>query len=78
VLKTRLEGRATEDRDTLELRLKNSRGEVERYTEFDYVIINDELEKAVKELEAVFLSERCRRDRQEDSIKQVLRTFDNI
>lgn len=78
VLKNRLTARATEDKDDLELRLKNSRGEVERYTEFDYVIINDELEKAWKELGAVFLAERVKRERQEEKIKQVLTTFDNI
>ncbi len=75
VLKNRLESRATEGEDALQLRLKNSRGEVERYTEFDYVIINDEVEQAVKELEAVILAERARRDRQEENIQEVLKTF---
>ncbi len=75
VLKNRLESRATEGLDALNLRLSNSRGEVERYTEFDYVIINDEVEQAVKELEAVILAERARRDRQEENIQEVLKTF---
>jgi len=76
VLKNRLESRATEGLEALQLRLKNSRGEVERYTEFDYVIVNDELETAAKELEAIILAERARRKRQEENIKEVLRTFD--
>jgi guanylate kinase len=75
VLKNRLESRATEGEDALQLRLRNSRGEVERYTEFDYVIINDEVEQAVKELEAVILAERARRERQEENIREVLKTF---
>lgn len=78
VLKDRLEGRNTEDEKTLALRLKNARGEVERYTEFDYVIINDEIEKAWKELAAVFTAERVKRERQEQIIQKVLTTFDNI
>jgi guanylate kinase len=75
VLKKRLESRATEGVDDLQLRLKNSRGEVERYTEFDYVIINDELERASLELQSVIMAERARRDRQEENIKEVLKTF---
>jgi guanylate kinase len=75
VLKARLQSRATEDAEDLQLRLKNSRGEVERYSEFDYVIINDEVEQAVKNLEAVILAERARRDRQAENIEEVLKTF---
>ncbi len=78
VLKTRLEGRATEDVEDLRLRLKNSRGEVEKYIEFDYVIINDEVEKASAELKAIILAERIKRRRQENVIQEVLKTFDNI
>ncbi len=74
-MRKRLESRATEGMEALQLRLKNSRGEVERYTEFDYVIINDEVEQAVKELEAVILAERVRRNRQEEHISEVLKTF---
>jgi guanylate kinase len=75
VLRARLEARATEDKYDLQLRLKNSRGEVERYTEFDYVIINDEVEKASLALRSVILAERAKRARQEENIKQVIKTF---
>jgi len=78
VLKKRLEARATEDKYDLQLRLKNSRGEVERYSEFDYVIINDEVEKASLELRSVILAERAKRERQEENIEQVIKTFKEI
>lgn len=76
VLKARLEARATEDLEDLKLRLANSRGEVERYTEFDYVIINDEIEKASLELQAVILAERVKRAQQKENIEKVIETFD--
>jgi guanylate kinase len=75
VLKTRLERRATEGMADLQLRLGNARGEVERYSDFDYVIINDEVEQAVKELGAIILAERVKRNKQEENIKEVLKTF---
>jgi guanylate kinase len=77
VLRNRLEARATEDKYDLQLRLKNSPGEVERYTEFDYVIINDEVEKASFELESIIRGERVRRERQKENIKEVIKTFEN-
>jgi guanylate kinase len=76
VLKARLEARATEDLEDLKLRLANSRGEVERYTEFDYVIINDEIEKASLEIQAVILAERVKRAQQKENIEKVIETFD--
>jgi guanylate kinase len=75
VLKTRLERRATEGMADLQLRLGNARGEVERYSDFDYVIINDEVEQAVKELGAIILAERVKRNKQEENIKEVIKTF---
>jgi guanylate kinase len=78
VLKERLERRATEGMEDLQLRLKNSRGEVEKYSRFDYVIINDEIERASKQLQAVVLAQRAKRARQEEIIQEVLKTFDNI
>ncbi len=77
VLKKRLESRATEDAEDLRLRLKNSLSEVERYKEFDYVVINDEVERASRELGSVILAERAKRARREESIKEVIKTFEN-
>ena len=76
VLKARLTARATENVDHLELRLKNSFGEVSLYEKFQYIIINDDIEIAEFDLETIILAERLRRDRQESVIQSILSSFD--
>jgi guanylate kinase len=75
VLKQRLTARQTESEDDLRLRLENSRREVQRYNEFDYVVINDEIFKASQNLQAIFLAERQKRRRQSENIKKIIETF---
>ncbi len=76
VLKERLTARATEKSEDLDLRLKNSFGEVSRYTEFEFIVINDSVERASQDLERIILAERLRRDRQTTSIRAILDSFD--
>lgn len=76
VLEARLTARATEKMDHLALRLRNSAGEVSRYTEFKYVVVNDEVERATLDLQAIILAERLRRDRQTDAIQGILDSFE--
>ena len=76
VLAARLTARATEKVEHLTLRLRNSVGEVSRYTEFRYIIVNDEVDKATNDLQTIILAERLRRDRQESVIQGILGSFD--
>jgi guanylate kinase len=78
VLKARLTARQTESDEELAIRLRNSRGEVEDYKDFDYVIINDEVEKATNDLKTAILAERLRKDRQIEKIETILETFEKI
>lgn len=50
-LKNRLEGRKTEDEASIKIRIWNAKRELEYKDNFDFVIKNDEIEKAYKELE---------------------------
>jgi len=50
VLKERLVGRGTEDEDALALRLENAKNELKRSDDYDYVIVNDDLDRAYNEL----------------------------
>jgi guanylate kinase len=76
VLRARLSARMTERREELELRLANARGEVEQYTHFDYLVLNDEVERAAAQLSSIVLAERARRERQEWVARRVLRSFE--
>jgi guanylate kinase len=53
----RLRARATEDEAEIEKRLQVARKQLEQADEFDYVIVNDDLERAVDELEAIVRNE---------------------
>src|SRR5205085_9748722 len=50
ILRARLSARMTERPEELELRLRNARGEVEQYRDSDYLILNDEEERAAAPL----------------------------
>lgn len=77
VLKQRLTLRQTEDEADLALRLKNAKTEVNCYTNFDYVVINDDKEKALDELKTIIFAERLRGHRQTDRIRDILDTFNS-
>ena len=76
VLKNRLTARATEKPEDLTLRLKNSFGEVSHYSEFEYVVINDDAARAAADLQMVILADRLRRVRQDAAIKGILSSFE--
>ena len=52
-----------------------ARGEVEQYRHFDYLILNDEVERASAQMAAVVLAERARRERQGWVARRVLASF---
>jgi guanylate kinase len=62
-LERRLRGRGTEDETTTMRRLTNAKLEIEHYGFFDYVIVNDEINRSYEQLRAVVFAERCRRER---------------
>lgn len=75
VLRARLTARGSENPADLALRLSNARGEVEHYREFQYIVINDDVERAADQLAAIIYAERARRPRQEQAAQKVLDTF---
>jgi guanylate kinase len=75
VLRARLTARETESVEQLSVRLGNARGEVEHYREFDYVVLNDEVERAAAQLAGIVQAERARRHRQEALARRVLASF---
>lgn len=76
ILKARLTARATETHENLALRLKNSFGEVQKYQEFQYIVINDDRLQATNDLRTIILAERLKRVRQTGAIQDILDSFD--
>ncbi len=62
-LKARLKRRAEDSDSTIETRLKNARNEIEHWREYDYVVINDDLDRAFAAVRSITTAERLRRDR---------------
>ena len=63
-LQSRLERRAQDSRETIERRLVNARREIEHWDEYDYVIVNEDLDRSFGELRAILVAERLKRERQ--------------
>jgi guanylate kinase len=63
VLEARLRGRRSEDEATLERRFRAALEEIAHYGLFDYVLVNDDLERATVNLTSIFFAEECRRAR---------------
>ncbi|HEY8226878.1 MAG TPA: guanylate kinase [Pyrinomonadaceae bacterium] len=75
ILKTRLIARGTDTPEQLAVRLKNAPEELEQFSCFDYVIINDNVDRAADQLAAIIYGERARCERQEKLVKQVIDNF---
>lgn len=62
-LKARLKRRAEDADAAIEIRLRNARDEIEHWREYDYVVVNDDLERAFQSVRSIVSAERLRRDR---------------
>ncbi|MGK6312760.1 guanylate kinase [Neorhizobium sp. DT-125] len=62
-LQSRLHRRAEDSEEVIRTRLLNSRAEIEHWREYDYVIVNDDLDNAFHAVEHIVGAERIRRDR---------------
>lgn len=69
-LEKRLNTRAQDPPDVVAGRMAKASDEISHYAEYDYIIVNDDVEKALKELTAILVAERVRRER-----RVGLRTF---
>lgn len=74
-LKARLEKRGDEPPESIRKRLEAAKKEIRHYPHFDYIVINDKLERAAKELSAIIMSTRCRLDARKKEIMPIIRSF---
>jgi guanylate kinase len=75
MLESRLRGRKSEAEADLARRLRVARQEVEEYSRYDYLLVNDDLERAVEDLRSVVRAERLRVPRREAEAQRIVRTF---
>jgi guanylate kinase len=75
VLEHRLRGRSKDSEAEIQRRLQVARDEVAAFTEYDYVVVNDELPGAVDRLRSIVIAERARLARMRDPAEAIVRTF---
>jgi guanylate kinase len=75
VLEQRLRGRSTDTEQQMQHRLARSRTEASSYSDYDYVVINDDLEPTVAHLREIIAAERSRTHRMKPIAEQVIETF---
>ena len=63
-LRHRLEARGTDGQEVIDFRMKRASAEIGHWAEYDYVLINDDVEKCTAAVRAIVIAERQRRERQ--------------
>jgi guanylate kinase len=74
-LERRIRERGQDSEDEIRRRLEQARQEILNYNRYDFVIINDDLERAGQEVQQIALASRCRISRQELRIREILSSF---
>ena len=77
VLEARLRGRSNDTEPAIQRRLTTARSEIDAVTEYDYVVVNDTLDRTVSEICAIVTAERARRARRGPLSSAVAQTFKN-
>jgi guanylate kinase len=74
-LERRLRGRSQDPEPAIQQRLATARAEVTAVTEYDYVVVNDDLDRCVGEIGAIVMAERARLGRRRAVIDPIVTTF---
>jgi len=74
-LKRRLEKRGQDNPAAIAKRLENARREIRAYPEFEYLVVNDDLERAAEDLKSIILASRCRLESRKPELQSILQSF---
>jgi guanylate kinase len=77
VLEERLRSRSQDSESVIERRLKEAAEEIRNYSQYDYLLVNREVQASTDTLVAIVRSVRSRRDRMEQQIRPILETFED-
>ena len=69
LLEKRLKERKTDDENIIKMRMEKAANEIKNCMWFDYIVINDDLNKAIDKTRAIILSERCKTSRQASTVE---------
>ncbi|PYT14939.1 MAG: guanylate kinase [Acidobacteria bacterium] len=77
ILEQRLRARSQDSEAVIQRRLHDAAEEIRNYSQYDYVLVNREVESSVDTLVSIVKATRSRRDRMEEQIRPILETFTN-
>src|SRR5579875_2796561 len=76
ILEQRLRARSEDSQEVIQRRLREAAEEIRNYDQYDYVLVNHQVEESVSTLAAIIRAERVRRIRMEDQIRPILKSFE--
>lgn len=74
-LERRLRSRGQDSDEAIARRLERARQEMARSVDYDFVVVNDDLERASSEVLAIAVAARCRRGDNQERLRKILETF---
>jgi guanylate kinase len=74
-LEQRLRGRSKDSEEQMQRRLDTARSEASSYADYDYVVVNDDLESTVIRLQEIIAAERSRVHRMKPIAEQIIKSF---
>lgn len=75
-LKERLTRRGSESQEMIDLRLRNASKEIERMDQYEYIVINEQIDEAAERIKAIIVAEKCKRERVMRQLKDALGSED--
>jgi len=76
VLEQRLRARSQDSEEVIERRLKGAAAEVRNYSQYDFVLINRDIEESAARLASIVKAERLRKARMEEEVAPILESFE--
>jgi guanylate kinase len=74
-LERRLRARGQDSEEAIGRRLERARQEIQRYAEYDFLVVNDDVERAGREIQAITVAARCRRSCLSERARKILESF---
>jgi guanylate kinase len=76
ILEERLRARSEDAESVIQRRLREAAEEIRNYDQYDYVLVNQDVEESSETLRAIVHAERARRARMEETVRPILKTFE--
>ncbi len=74
-LERRIRARGQDSEEEIARRLERARQEMQRYRNYDFIVVNDDLERAGCEVQAIAAAARCRSGQREERVRKILDSF---